>query len=72
MKRKTQNKPQRNPHHIYITDKNWKILLSKARQVGLEGKGMASDFIEKVCEEDICFLDANLKKLFQHINVNLP
>jgi len=50
---------------IYLTPEEKKQLESKAIQCGFTGRGSVSHFISKIANEDICFLDQNLKKMLK-------
>lgn len=59
------------PIKIYLTSEQEKNLLAKAKQLGFTGRGSLSKFMEKISQEDICFLDENLKKMLKALNIGL-
>ncbi len=53
---------------IYLESEDKKRLLEKAKQSGFEGRGALINFIQKIANEDICFLDENLKKMLKALS----
>lgn len=56
---------------IYLNSEQKKQLLLKAQQSGFVGRGAITKFIEKICSEDVCFLDDNLKKMLKALNFSI-
>ena len=50
-------------YKVSLTSGQHKKILDKARESKLEGRGAFSQFIQKIADEDIIFLDANTKKV---------
>jgi hypothetical protein len=53
------------PIKIYLDSETKKKLLEKANETGFTGRGALTHFIEKIAEEDVCFLDDNLRKMLK-------
>lgn len=58
------------PVKIYLDDGVKKRLLQKANETGFYGRGALTKFIEKIGNEDICFLDKNLRKMLKMLFPN--
>ena len=50
---------------IYLDSETKKKLIDKAGETGFTGRGALTHFIEKIAEEDICFLDENVRKMLK-------
>lgn len=53
------------PIKIYLDSETKKKLLQKANETGFYERGAVTKFIEKIANEDICFLDKNLRKMLR-------
>lgn len=53
------------PVKVYLDSETKKKLMRKANETGFHGRGALTKFIEKIAEEDICFLDENLRKMLK-------
>jgi len=54
-------------HKLCLEPEDFKKLKEKAAKSGFNGRGAVSHYITKICKEDICFLDENVKALLQTI-----
>ena len=52
---------------IYLTTEQKGKLLQKASEVGIEGRGALTRYLERLADEDIVLLDTNLKKVLKHL-----
>ena len=55
----------KHPVKVYLDSKTKKKLLQKAHETGFYGRGALTRFIEKIANEDIVFLDKNLRKMIK-------
>jgi hypothetical protein len=53
------------PIKIYLESETEKKLIKKAEETGFTGRGALTKFFEKIANEDICFLDKNLRKMLK-------
>ncbi|MEM4326231.1 MAG: hypothetical protein QXU40_02930 [Candidatus Pacearchaeota archaeon] len=55
----------KSPIKIYLDNETKKKLIQKANETGFYGRGALTKFFEKIANEDICFLDENLRKMLK-------
>jgi hypothetical protein len=53
------------PVKIYLDLETKRKFIKKANETGFSGRGALTKFVEKIAEEDICFLDENLRKMLE-------
>lgn len=54
---------------IWLEPEDFTRLKCKAQEAGFDGKGEVSHYIEKVAREPICFLDDNVRRLLNSLNL---
>lgn len=54
---------------VYLDVKDKRKLLEKAEAVGLRGRGALSQFISFVAQNEIVFLDENVKKVLRCVSL---
>jgi len=53
------------PFKIYLDSETKRKLIQKANETGFYDRGAITKLIEKIANEDICFLDENLRKMLR-------
>jgi len=59
----------KNTYKIYLEEGDYRKLLAKAKEIGLEGRGATSHYIEKICKEPVVFLDNNARQVLKLIGL---
>jgi len=52
-------------YKYYIEPKDFRSLMQKAKETGFVGKGAMSHFLAYLSNNDLIFLDANVKKMIR-------
>lgn len=59
------------PIKVYLDRETHHQLIQKAQEAGFIGRGALSLFLQKIAQEDLVFMDNNVKKILHAINFSV-
>jgi len=57
------------PYKIYIEPRDYKMLIQKAEECGYVGRGALSHFLSYLADNQIIFMDENVKRMLRAIQL---